>query len=308
MTHLRSHTVSKRNDTTGPVIARVLILGHSGFIGNHLQRAFRTHCPDIELIGSSDSAVDLTRESEAERLSDLLDMKTAVVMCAGIKRQLGDTLDSFSRNVQMAVNLCRLLQRRPVQRLVFFSSAAVYGEEIHNTNVTELTPVQPTSYYGAAKYASECLLEKTMRLHGESSLLILRPPVIYGPGDLSGAYGPSGFVRSALDGEAVTLWGDGLERREFVFVEDVADIVRRLTFDHYFGCVNVASSRSYSYVDILDILSRELPGSIATASRPRSKARVDHGFCNTGLKELLPDFSFTPLDAGVRRLIDANRP
>ena len=44
----------------------------------------------------------------------------------------------------------------------FFSSSAVYGEDIHNTHITEETPVCPTSYYGLAKYTAERLYAKTI--------------------------------------------------------------------------------------------------------------------------------------------------
>jgi len=70
----------------------------------------------------------------------LFDDGTAVIMCAAIKRQLGDDLDTFSRNVAMAVNLCRVLEKRPVARFMFFSSAAVYGEEITSLQITRKPP------------------------------------------------------------------------------------------------------------------------------------------------------------------------
>lgn len=288
-------------------IARVLILGHSGFIGSHLEKFFQRHFPGIEVVGRSAPEFDLTREQDAETLAGFLNLQTVVVMCAAIKRQLGDSLDTFSQNVQMVVNLCRQLQQRPVKRLVFFSSAAVYGEEVQNTCITEQTPVHPTSFYGTAKYAAERLLEKVIPTNEQSSLLILRPPLIYGPGDQGSIYGPSGFARAAINGETISIWGDGTERREFMFVEDIAEIVCRLVFNRYKGVLNVASGRSYTYLDILEVLSRTLPGKIQTTSRPRSKNKVDHGFSNTTLAKLLPGFSFTPLQEGIRRTIIAQQ-
>lgn len=297
--------VDSKPSVPPPGMRRILILGHSGFIGSHLEKSYEKNSPGVEIIGQSAPKLDLTQEQDTERLADLLDPQTVVVLLAGVKRQLGDNLNTFSKNVQMAVNLCRVLEKHPVRRLVFFSSAAVYGEEIQNLHITEQTAVHPTSLYGAAKYAAECLFEKVVGSHEQSSLLILRPPLIYGPGDPGGSYGPSGFTRAALKRETITIWGDGREEREFIFVEDVAEIVSRLTLEGYSGVLNVASARSYTYLDILDVLSRLLGEKVQTTSRPRSKNKVDHGFSTALLAKELPGFSFTSLEAGIRRTIAA---
>lgn len=286
-------------------IRRVLILGHTGFIGSSLMRCFANHSTEVEVVGRSLPTVDLTKEREVATLVELFDLNTAVIMCAAIKKQLGDSLEIFSQNLQMVVNLCHLLQDRPVRRFVYFSSAAVYGEDLHNTNITEKTPVRPTSYYGIGKYTCERLLSKIIGAQADSSLLVLRPPLVYGPGDRSKGYGPSGFGWAAANGREITLWGDGSEHREFIFVEDLAKIVRRLTFHEYDGVVNVASGKSYTFKDALEIVFHLAPSGPQIGSRPRTKEKVDHGFNNKLLVELLPDVSFTTLEEGIKRTFDA---
>lgn len=188
----------------------------------------------------------------------------------------------------------------------FFSSAAVYGEDVHNTNITEDTPPHPTSYYGLAKFTSEILLRKAIG-QNQTSLLVLRPALIYGPGD-QGGYGPTGFIKSALAGEPIVLWGDGEEKREFIYVGDVARIVHALTSQDYDGVVNVVSGHSYTFKDALEVVSRLLPLGQPPGSRPRTKNKADHGFDNSRLRSLLPDFQFTDLANGVRLTFEANRP
>ncbi len=280
-------------------IHRIVVLGHTGFIGSHLVRTFADTRPDIEIIGRSLPEIDLCTEEETKSLAQLLDRGTAVIMCAAIKRQLGDSQEAFAQNVKMVANLCRLLQDHPVGLLVYFSSAAVYGEDVHNTAISEETPVHPTSYYGIAKYTSECLLRKIIGEQSQSSLLILRPPTIYGPGD-QGSYSPSGFLRAAVRREKVTLWGDGSERREFIFVGDIAQLVRRLTFHEYSGVLNIASGQSHTFVDAMGMVSRLVAPGLRADSRPRTKHKADQGFSNERLMRLFPDFSFTTLQEGIR--------
>ena len=286
-------------------IRRVIILGESGFIGSHLMKCFCNQSPEIELIGRSFPLLDLTKEKEALALADFFDLETAVVMCAAVKRQFGDTQENFLRNLTMVMNLCHILKDHPVRRLVYFSSAAVYGEDIHNMKITEETPIHPKSYYGIAKYVSECLLRKVIDNQKQNSLLILRPSLIYGPGDEGESYGPSGFIRAAIRREKITLWGDGSEQREFIFVEDLTKIVYRLTFHEYDGVVNVASGKSYTFRDALEIISRLAPLELQTTSRPRTKEKVGNGFCNKVLVKLLPDVSFTSLEEGIKHTYEA---
>lgn len=293
-----------RHPREGGDLRRVVILGNTGFIGARLEAVFHDRSPHLDVQGRSTASVNLTRPDEVASLADLFDLETAVVMCAAITRHVSDSLEAFWRNVSMVSNLCALLRERAVARFVFLSSAAVYGEDVHNTSITEQTPVHPTSYYGIAKYSSECLLRKAVEGGPRGSLLILRPPLIYGPGDRGAPYGPSGFVKAALRGEPIVLWGDGHERREFIFIDDLVGLTHRLTFDDYAGVLNVVSGQSYSFVDVLAAIARLVPLDVAVTARPRTKRKVDHGFCNAALTAEVPDLVFTNLSEGIRRTIE----
>lgn len=287
-----------------PAIQRVLILGHTGYIGGHLLAYFQQHARGIEILGQSVSTVDLTQADQAATLADLLTPNTALIVCAAIKKQLGDNLDTLAQNLQIASNLCRLLEKQQVARLVLFSSAAVYGEDVHNTQITEETPVQPNSYYGIGKFTTERLFRKVISQHETGSLLMLRPALVYGPAEAGTFYGPSGFLKTAMRGDSITLWGDGTEKREFVYIADLVEATYRLTFHHYNGIVNMVSGTSYSYTDALKIISELVPQPLQLNSRPRSKPQVDHGFDNQLLRDLAPDLSFTDLQAGLQQVFE----
>jgi len=288
------------------VIRRVVVLGSGGFIGSHLCAELQRMASEVELVGRSLPTLDLTVEEQAERLAELFTPETAVVSLAAIKRQLGDNLDSFTANLKITTNLVRVLAQRPVGRLLFLSSAAVYGEETTNTAITEETAPRATSYYGMAKLASELLLRKAAEANRHTGLLCVRPPLIYGPGD-QGGYGPTGFIKSALCGEPVVLWGDGTELREFVYVTDAVRALARLVFHDCVGVVNLATGRSQNYLDALAAVQACVPLREPVTSRPRSKGKADHGFDNTRLRALLPDLQFTALAEGVRLTMAAQR-
>jgi len=282
-------------------LRRIVLLGHSGFVGSHLVTHLRRHHPELELVTLSVDDLDLTRTEAVERLSALFEADVGVVMTAGVKRQWGDSLEAFSRNLGMAQNICQALAARPVGRFVFFSSAAVYGETNHNEAIDENTTVCPASYYGVAKFASECILQQTLR----RGLVALRPPLIYGPGDISKSYGPAGFVHAARHSDPITLWGDGDEKREFIYVGDVTELTTRLLFNDFEGPLNIASGRQYTFREAADFVVRHARARVAITSRPRSKVKVDHGFRNDRLAGLFPDFKFHSLEDGIRRTLEA---
>lgn len=287
---LRSHEKPKR----------VVMLGHSGFIGSRLRDYMLSRSPGVELVCHSYPELDLIREADTERLVPFLDHTAALVVLSWIKRQFADTLDAFTNNLKMVTNLCKLLEKHPVARLVFFSSAAVYGEDVHNTNITEDTAPQPRSYYGAAKFAAEFLFRRAMDHHPDSSLVILRPATAYGPGDKGAFYGPTGFLRAAVNKEPIVLWGDGTEQREFIFIDDLVKIVHDLIFHTYDGVVNLAAGNSYTFVDALEIVSGLLKRELHVTTRERTKRKVDNVFSNRRLRTIFPEFTPTGLAEGLR--------
>lgn len=286
-------------------INKILILGHTGYIGKNLMRNYQKFYPSVKVVGQSYPEIDLTKSSSIQEISYFFDEETVVVLCSGIKKQYGDTLDIYMQNMEMVTNLCALLQERPLKRLVYISSAEVYGEAVEDTNITEDTPVQPSSYYGIAKYASEKLLAKAFEKIEGGSLLIVRPVLVYGPGEKGSFYGPNGFIRTTLKKEPIVLWGGGEELRDFLFIDDLVEVIVRLTFDDSSDTLNIVTGNSSSFKDVVNIISQTLHSGGPVESRPRSKPKVDQGYNNEKIYSLLPNISLTSLEEGIKLVINA---
>jgi UDP-glucose 4-epimerase len=281
--------------------SQIVLLGHTGYIGRRLAVAFRKAAPAVPVNGRSVTELDLTQPGSSRSLEALLDSRTALVICAAIKKQLGDTLDVLAQNLAITTNICKALAAKPVARVLFFSSAAVYGEDVQHGTITEQTTVEPTSYYGIGKYTAERLLMKAVAGR-PAALLMLRPALVYGPDEPGYYYGPSGFLQKARAGATITLWGDGTELREFLYIDDVVDVTTRLLFSAVSGVVNVVSGASYTYAAALDAIERLTGKRPITDARTRTKDKVDHRFDASLLKRAVPGFAFTPMEEGLRRL------
>lgn len=285
---------------SSPAFSRIVLLGHTGYIGSRLAAAFARTAPDIPIVGRSAPSLDLTRQESSGPLEELLDPDAALVVCAAIKKQLGDSPEIFERNLAIVLNVCRAVAARPVRRVVFFSSASVYGEDVQHGIISESTAVQPTSFYGIGKFTAERLLLRMAGQQAGVSLLMVRPALVYGPHEPSYYYGPSGFLRLALSESPITLWGDGEELREFLFIDDVVALTTRLTFGDAAGVLNIASGISYTYAQALATVSKLTGRQPAVTSRPRSKEKVDHRFDPSRLRQACPGFTFTSMEEGLR--------
>lgn len=290
-------------NTSFPAVRRVVVLGHTGFVGRRLREYFQERYPSLEVAGFSSSEIDLMQPDHAARLGDHLDVATAVIMCSGIKSNYGSNLETYGRNLAMAQNVSSVLSKHPVQRFVFFSSIAVYGVDKHDVDITEQTPITPDTHYGLAKYHSEGLFSLEFERLKASSLVILRTPTIYGSNEKIIAPTPSGFLTTYLNGGQVSIWGDGSELREFLFIEDLVRVLDHLLQGSFSGVLNVSSGHPRSYQDALDIIARLLNRELVVNRRERTKPKVDKVYKTTLLRSLLPGFQFTPLEEGLQRIV-----
>src|SRR5438093_8873475 len=94
------------------VFSKIVLLGHTGYIGSRLASAFQAAAPGVSLIGRSAPTLDLTAPDAPAALEDLLDADAALVVCSAIKKQLGDTAEIFQKNTAIVLNVCRALASR----------------------------------------------------------------------------------------------------------------------------------------------------------------------------------------------------
>ena len=284
----------------------LIVLGSSGFIGKKVYSSLKSN-EQNSVIGISSIQVDLLEKDSFIKLSNIFTSESIVIICAGVKKQLGDDIDIFEKNLIIINNLIRVILKSNPKKIIFISSASVYGEDIqHENRINESTPVMNRSYYGMAKSISELLLDKACK-DAKTELIILRPPLIYGDGDKSLGYGPTGFLRKALDGDEITMWGDGTELREFIYINDVVDIIKKLINSEFNGVLNLVSGISYNYLDILRILRDTLNLDLKVSSRIRSKEKVDQVFSNERVKNVTHDFCFTSLEFGIKLMHESMR-
>ncbi|WP_217587610.1 NAD-dependent epimerase/dehydratase family protein [Lentibacillus saliphilus] len=138
-----------------------------------------------------------------------------------VQQSIQDPLNDAQMNVMGLLNVLESCRLAGVEKIVFASSAAVYGAP-KTEKMAEDHPIQPLSPYGVTKYTGELYLQTFASLHG-LPYTILRFANVYGvrePHDETGVV--AAFMNQFLRGERPIIYGDGEQTRDFVYVRDVA--------------------------------------------------------------------------------------
>jgi len=273
---------------------RVVIMGAGGFVGAAI--AERLLKEGVSVIGLSRKDVDLLVPDAHRKLTNLLkpgDSFVAVSALAPVKNP-----DMLVDNLVMARAMIRALAQAELAHVVNISSDAIYADG--PVPLTEETPAAPASLHGAMHLARELMF----RAEVKAPLAMLRPTLIYGAKDPHNGYGPNRFRRLAAEGKEIVLFGDGEERRDHVFVDDVAELAFRVLMRKSRGELNVATGRVSTFMEIA-VLSKNLSGKRIEIRTTKRVGPMPHNgyrpFDVSAVGRAFPDFRFTPFEEGYRR-------
>jgi len=246
---------------------KIIVTGGAGFIGTHLSRRLLAEHHDVTVIdnefngsranvpaGATFHFGDVTRPEDLEPV--FAGGYDAVCHLAGqvsIIRAFDNPVVDLRTNVEGTLNVVQMCLRHRVPRLIYASSMTAYG----NTQAIptpETEPCRPDSYYGITKYAAERYVHATAErpdLEFPLSVTSLRMFSVFGPGQAwdnpyQGVLGI--FLGNLHRGEPITIFGDGEQTRDFVYVADVVEgWVRALNCSEAAGDVfNLGSGRPLS--------------------------------------------------------------
>ncbi len=273
---------------------KIIILGANGFIAKELFHFLQKTFSNAQTISISSKDLNLEDTWQHECFTHDLS-ESVLIVCSGLKRNAGETIEVFARNLKIAENLFRLTHTYRFKKVIYLSSCAVYGEDVAHPIIHEEIKLTPTSFYGISKACSEDLLKKSCG----DQLVILRPPTIYGStGDTNG-YDPVGFLHKIQNRLLLSLWGDGEEKREFLFLGDLLKVISLLIDHHFIGTLNICAGISYTFRDIVSVAEDITHQKAKIENKVRSKDKVDHFFNSEKISKTFPSFKFTTLRDGL---------
>jgi UDP-glucose 4-epimerase len=216
---------------------KILVTGGAGFIGSHIVDTYVNHGHQVVVVDnlSTGNRVYLNPQATFYQMSILdehlheviRDEKIEIVNHHAaqikVKNSLEDPYFDVQTNVLGTIHLLDVCRRTSVKKIIFASSGgAIYGEAAQGP-LSETHPVYPLSVYGVSKWSVEKYLEVFLKQFG-LDYVILRYANVYGPRqDASGEGGVVAiFIQRMLMHQAISIYGDGFQRRDYVYVQDVA--------------------------------------------------------------------------------------
>jgi nucleoside-diphosphate-sugar epimerase len=240
---------------------KILVTGGAGFIGRHFRRSLLENGHEVRTFDISSNP---TAPGVEHVVGDLLDPRSlaravdrahTIVHLAAKHRFFGVSAEEFRRvNVDGTRNLLEVATRAGVQRLVFYSSVAVYGDQAVPT--TEDTPCRPTTPYGETKLAAERLVKKWASESPQRHALIIRPTVVFGPGNKGNIYR---LIRQIDRGWFVPV-GPGTNIKSIAYVENLVQATLFLMSRHGRGVeiFNYADEPHLTFREIGELIHRYL--------------------------------------------------
>ena len=207
------------------------VIGGSGFIGTALVRALRQDGREVRIIDRRPSRTfpDICVEADVR---DRATLTAAVAGCTTLYNLAAEHRDDVQpaslyheTNVVGAEHVCAAAEAHGIERIVFTSTAAVYGTPAGE--VDETAPLRPFNEYGRTKLDAEQVFRAWASCGSGRGLTIVRPTVVFGPGNRGNVHT---LLSQVARGRAVVI-GDGRNCKSMAYVENVAQVlVHALTF------------------------------------------------------------------------------
>jgi UDP-glucose 4-epimerase len=303
---------------------KVLVTGGAGFIGSNLAYALVARGDDVRVLdnfstGRDENLAGLANKIDLRR-GDLRDAETVAKAVQGVEvvfhqgalpsvpRSVDDPMTTDQVNVTGTLHVLEAARRAGVRRVVFAASSSAYGETAVLPKVETMLP-DPLSPYAASKVAAEHYLRCYHACYGLETVA-LRYFNVFGPRqDPRSQYAAviPNFVSAYLAARAPIVYGDGLQSRDFCFIDNAVEAnLRAAVAEGAAGRVfNIACGVRTTLLDVLDRLAAIFGRRIEPRFEPARAGDIKHSLADIrSAREMLGYTAAVSFEDGLLRTVD----
>ena len=284
--------------TTPQAPARTVIVGAGGFVGGAIARNLEGRGAPVLRFGRGE--INLLDAGADEELAGMLQPEDAVVLVSAIAPVKDPGM--LRQNIVMIEAMASAIAAVQPAYVLNIGSDAVFADSPE--------PLHEGSCRGAESLHGIMHLTREVMFADARAgrpFATLRPTLIYGEDDPHNGYGPNRFRRLAASGEPIKLFGQGEERRDHVWVEDVAELAARMVLHRSSGSLNAVTGQVISFHALAEECAR-LHGPVPIESLPRSGPMPHNGyrpFDASAIIAAFPDVCMTPPLEGLAKVAGA---
>ncbi|MCP5468945.1 MAG: NAD-dependent epimerase/dehydratase family protein [Chlamydiales bacterium] len=292
-----------------------LVTGSSGFLGRHLCETLRKK--GIEVVEAHSKNCDLT---DPKALSQFDHYKFDRIYHLAVWMQAGDfcvyhPAEIWANNQKITTNTLDWWQKKqPQAKFITLGTSCCYDPNLPLTETNYLigTPHESLFSYAIIKKALLVGLQAMHKQYGLNYLYLI-PSTLYGPGyhtDDRQLHFIFDLVRKILNGkhlgDTVTLWGNGEQKRELVYIDDFIDALFHLAETQENTLINIGEGREHTIREFAQLICNEVGYPFEKIEFDTSKyvGALSKVLCVQRLKAAYPDYQQTPLKEGLAEMVD----
>lgn len=305
----------------------VMVTGGAGFIGSHLvDTLIKSGCSKVvavdnlylgkeenlegakatgKLVFYNANAAD---ENAMKKIIDGHSIEAVFNLAVvPLPASLEQPVFGYMENIEITSSICELHRKDCFETLVHYSSSEAYGTAKY-TPMDESHPLDPCTPYAASKAASDHLVTSYHYTYGTESVII-RPFNNYGPRQNEGNYAAviPLTIKRILNGESPIIYGNGLQTRDYVYVEDTAEATVKIfeTNETRGKTINLGSGQEIRIKDLIEKISEIVGGKKPIEyAPPRIGDVYQHNADVTLAKKLVGYDPKTSWDGGLKKTVE----
>lgn len=276
---------------------RIIVLGAGGFVGGSIYNFLKKK--KFFVIPIKRNKIDFLKNNSSKLLKNLIKKNDIIVNAIAIAPC--KIFSDFLKNLSIIDNIQNGLTGAKIKKYINISSDAVYSDK--KTRISEQDIPLPTTLHGLMHYNREIIINTSL---GKTTKIIhIRPTLIYGVNDPHAGYGPNLFLKNFIGKKDISIFGNGEEIRDHIFINDVVTIVSKIIYKNINSPLNLVSGVGITFYQIARIFQKIDKSMVIkkikrTSKKPHGGYRL---FNNSKFMKYFPKYKMKSIKKNIHEMI-----